>query len=144
MEPQLLIILMGLPRSGKSTWARKESKKLGAPIVNPDSIRLALYGQAYIQSMESYVWAITETMVEALYGAGHNTVIVDATNINKASREKWAHHYPAFHHLDTSVELCLERATRGGRDDLIDVIKNMAEKFEPLTEDEGIYNADSD
>ena len=35
-----LIVMVGLPRSGKTTWARKQ----GYPIVNPDSIRLAFHG----------------------------------------------------------------------------------------------------
>lgn len=40
-----LILTIGLPRSGKSTWAKQQ----GCPVVNPDSIRLALHGKAYIQ-----------------------------------------------------------------------------------------------
>jgi len=139
MESKLLIILMGLPRSGKSTWAKKESMRLGAPIVNPDSIRLALYGKAYIRSMEPYVWAIAYTMVDSLFTAGHDTIIVDATNINKASRDKWARYSPEFHYIDTPMDVCLERAHKGCREDLLDVIKSMDNKFEPLTEEEYPY-----
>jgi len=143
MVPELLIVLMGLPRSGKSTWAREESKRLNAPIINPDSIRLALYGQAYIWSMEPYVWAITTTMVQSLFSAGHETVIIDSTNINRKSRDKWQDFGPAFHYISTPTDICLKRAKDGGRDDLLEVIERMAEQFEPLMEEEGIYNADS-
>ncbi|KKK82651.1 hypothetical protein LCGC14_2801230, partial [marine sediment metagenome] len=46
-----LILTVGLPRSGKSTWARKQ----GHPIVNPDSIRLALYGEPFIEEAEPMI-----------------------------------------------------------------------------------------
>jgi len=37
---KILILTVGLPRSGKSTWAAKK----GFPIVSPDAIRLAMHG----------------------------------------------------------------------------------------------------
>ena len=64
-----LILTVGLPRSGKSTWAAQT----GWPIVNRDAIRLALHGQAYIQDAEDMVTAIETYMVKALFGAGNNT-----------------------------------------------------------------------
>ena len=38
-----IIVTVGLPRSGKTTWAREQ----GYPIVNPDSIRLSLHGKRF-------------------------------------------------------------------------------------------------
>ena len=79
MHEETLILTVGLPRSGKSIWAKKQ----GIPIVNPDSIRLALHGKAFILEAEDFVWTIAYTMARALFLAGHETVIIDATNITK-------------------------------------------------------------
>lgn len=67
-----LLVTVGLPRSGKSTWAKQQ----GAPVVNPDAIRLALHGQAFLQEAEPLVWVMAKYMVEALFLAGHSTVIL--------------------------------------------------------------------
>ena len=58
-----LILTVGLPRSGKTTWA----KKTGLPIVNRDAIRIALHGQAYIQDAEEMITAFEWYMVKALF-----------------------------------------------------------------------------
>lgn len=81
-----LILLAGLPRSGKTT----EALRLGFPIVCPGAIRLALHGQRFVQTAEPYVWAIAKTMVKSLFLAGNTTVVVDATNLTEESRSFWA------------------------------------------------------
>lgn len=129
-----LILLVGLPRSGKSTWARKS----GYPIVNPDSIRLALHGERFIKSFEPEVWTLTRRMVESLFIAGHDTVILDATNISRENRaewgftSKWCAH---IHWIKTDKEECIKRAKKGDREDLIPIIERMAIDFElPIKE----------
>ncbi len=124
-----LILLVGLPRSGKSTWA----KKTGYPIVNPDSVRLVLHGEAFIKSYEPAVWVLTRQMVEALFKAGHDVVILDATNINKKNREEWNatdkwNTYVKW--IETYKETCIKRAKKGNREDLIPVIERMDIDFE--------------
>lgn len=123
-----LILTVGLPRSGKSTWAKEQ----GYPIVNPDSIRLTLHGYDYIQEAEPMVWTIAKYMVNSLFIAGHKIVIVDATNITKKRRDfwktnimcidKWDIEYKLF---NTSVEECAKRARDSGREDLLPVIEAM-------------------
>lgn len=123
-----LILTVGLPRAGKSTWA----KTTGHPIVNPDSIRLAMHGEAYIQSAEDFVWATAKCMVKALFLAGHDTVILDATNTTIKRQEEWnsvAEQVEAivvFKMFATMAFECKERAMADGREDLIPVIDRMA------------------
>lgn len=81
-----LIMTVGLPRSGKSTWSRAQSH----PVVNPDSIRLALHGQPFEPEAEAMVWTIARYMVKSLFLAGHDTVILDATNLRESRRTEWA------------------------------------------------------
>lgn len=134
-----LIVFVGLPRSGKSTHAKQLSRKIGAPIVNPDSVRLAVHGQRYVQSEEPFVWVVIKTMVVALFEAGHEEVIIDACNNTRKRRDDWrfGDWEVVFEVIDTSVEVCLERAE--GDDEIIPVIKRMHQHHGPLEKDEGPY-----
>jgi predicted kinase len=129
-----LICTVGLPRSGKSTWAHEQ----GFPIVNRDSVRLALHGERFIPQAEPLVAILTKFMVEALFLAGHDTVIVDETNMTRKRRDFWRLPFcnTYFKHIDTSEEVCLERANQEYDFEILSVIKRMAEEFEPLGEDE--------
>jgi len=130
--------MVGLPRSGKSTKAKKLAKDKGYVIVNPDSIRLALHGKAHDEDLEPYVWGITKTMVKSLFLAGHNDVILDATNVAKSWRDKWKSDSwkRKFHVVNTSEEICIYRALGEENKELAEVIKYMASIYEPVTKDE--------
>lgn len=129
-----LICTMGFPRSGKSTWAREQN----VPIVNPDAIRLAIHGQRYWAPAEKQVWSTVDLMVKSLFGAGHETVILDSTCTTRKQRDAWdsAEWQAVFHHVDTSQAVCESRALYDMMPDLIDVIRRMADEFEPLEDDE--------
>jgi predicted kinase len=62
-----LVLTVGPPRAGKTTWSQAQ----GVPIVNPDSVRLALHGRAFFPQAEAMVWAIVGVMVRSLFAAGH-------------------------------------------------------------------------
>jgi predicted kinase len=133
-----LIVLVGLPLSGKSTIAKSESKKHGIPIVCPDSIRLALHGKRFIKESEPYVWAIATTMVKALFISGHDRVIVDATNTTKKRREFWINDSwkTVYWHIDTPVAECMKRAEKANDTVIIPVIERMNAQFEKLEKSE--------
>jgi predicted kinase len=59
---KILILTVGLPRSGKSSWSRQQT----FPVVNPDSIRLALHGLRFAPEAEPFVWAIDTNQVDLL------------------------------------------------------------------------------
>ena len=123
-----LIMTVGLPRSGKSTWAKKQM----LPIVNPDSIRLAMHGQRFCAKAEPFVWATAFIMTEALFNAGHDIIILDATNTNEERRKEWYQRFPEDEHdiilqkFDTPKEVCIQRAIDTDQEDLIPVIERMA------------------
>ena len=128
-----LILTVGLPRSGKSTWAKKQ----GLPIVNPDAIRLGLHGERFISEAEPFVWAIAKVMVNALFLAGHEEVILDATNITKARRDDWKGPWKRLYQvIDTMEDVCISRAEREGDKEIIPIIRAMAKKYEPVGRDE--------
>ena len=120
-----LVLTCGLPYSGKTTWAKTQ----GVPIVSPDGVRLAVHGQRYIQQAEPYVWMVARHMVEALFYAGHDRVIVDATNNTKERREFWRSEkwMLAVQNFPVDAQECMRRAAEEhGDDEIVPVIQRMA------------------
>jgi predicted kinase len=126
---KILHMMVGLPRSGKSTKA----KELGHPIVCPDAIRLATHGTLWRIESEPLVWGIARTMVEALFLAGHNEVILDACNHTKDRRRIWESSKWVIKHyvVDVDMDTCIARAKASFQDDLVPVIQRMGAAWDP-------------
>lgn len=131
---KLLIATVGLPYSGKSTWAVSQPWT----VVSPDAIRLALHGQRFCREAEPMVWVIAKLMVRSLFLAGHSVVVLDATNLQRKYRDDWKS--PdwdlRFKAILTPLEYCLERAQRADDQYILPIISRMAETQEPLGDDE--------
>jgi predicted kinase len=142
-----LILTVGLPRSGKSSWARVT----GFPIVSPDAIRLGLHGRAYEQLAEPFVWAQARLMVRSLFVAGHETVILDACNVTRARRDEWrgAEWETVCQVFEATREEARQRVFKALQDPqaapadqltpLLKTIDRMSAAFEPLGDDEPRY-----
>ncbi len=152
MISRILICTIGLPRSGKTTWCRAMAAAYGWPIVNPDSVRLAMHGQRYAAEAEGLVWATVHIMIKALFLAGHETVLLDATNTSRKRRDvmQSADWQTAFHHIATDEQECMIRAAAAGDDLIQPVIMRMSKSFEPLlphgtkdAEGEEVFNAEA-
>jgi len=126
--------MMGLPRSGKSTVALALSEATGAPIVSRDAIRRAIHGERFLQPAELLVQAAAKYMVQALFNAGHQMVIVDDTNLKVLTRDFW--HGNAwetqFLPVETSMDECLARARQTNDEEILPVIVKMADYSIPL------------
>lgn len=124
-----LILTIGLPYSGKSTWSLNN---IDRPIVNPDSIRLAMHGQRYEQRAEDLVWAMAKIMVKSLFLAGHRSVIVDATHNTEKRRDFWKD--PDWNRkyivMDVNAEVCINRALAVNDRVIVPVIERMAAEKE--------------
>lgn len=124
-----LIGTIGLPYSGKSTWAREQDN---APIVSPDAIRLELHGQRFYNPAEPLVWALAKILVASLFRAGNELVILDATNTSRERRREWEspEWETIWHVIDASPEECIARARAAGDTEIIPVIERMAKQWE--------------
>jgi predicted kinase len=124
-----LHVLVGLPYSGKSSYAAHLKEDEGYVIVSPDAIRLALHGERFNLHTEEIVWAIATYMVKSLFIAGHDDVILDACNMTKKRRKDWQGRRlgweTLFHVIDTDAEVCKERAFKHDDEDIIPIIDRM-------------------
>lgn len=125
-------MLIGLPRSGKSTYT--EEMKNGAVVLSADRLRLLLYGQRFYRGGEAVMWSFHDIVYKLMLEQGID-IIIDETNV-MASRRKYyidlAKEYGYTINgiwFKTSVEECCQRAINTNQQDLIPVIHQMNGKF---------------
>lgn len=80
------------------------------------------------------VWAVAKTMVRALFMAGHEVVVLDATNTTRARRSEWCGQgwFTRFRTMAVDKEECIRRAANHGDTHILPIIESMAGKFEPV------------
>lgn len=87
-RPPVMLMLQGVPCSGKTTWAKEfVQDKPGWIRVNRDDIRL-MCGKYWIPSREDLISKYEESMVNIALAHNYN-VIIDATNLNTETISKW-------------------------------------------------------
>jgi predicted kinase len=136
----VITIMVGLPRSGKSTWVDKY--KYNAVVISADDLRLLIYGQRYFSGGEQYMWAVRDTMLKYLINQGKD-IIIDDTNTMISRRSliiklaKSAGYYIKAIVVATDLEECIRRATVTEQADLEPAIYRMNKQYQPPTEEEG-------
>lgn len=88
MSNQKIIVLQGIPASGKSTWSKEFVKgKEDWVRVCRDDIR-SMRGDYWIPSQESFIDKMEQYAIESALKSGYN-VVIDATNFNPKTVAKW-------------------------------------------------------
>jgi predicted kinase len=129
-----MIIMVGLPASGKSTWIKKHNKNY--TVVELDWIRREVLGHQFHREAEPFVIGIGKAMVRMLLEQGKN-VIIDATCLSEFIRREWIRMGQVYDaeirvvHINTDVETCIKRdKMRKEKKVGVDVIKNLFITYE--------------
>jgi predicted kinase len=149
MNGPLLILLIGLPGSGKSTWARQNASS--AIVVSQDDLIDAITPLGFEYSARPIYAAAEEGIARAALQAAR-TVIVDRTNRTPALRGRWiaigreAQCKIVAMVMSTDVETCRtrNRARSGQRRVSEERMDRMIAVFERPTLDEGFYAIGND
>lgn len=126
-----MIILVGLPRSGKSTWIEEYQKKNDCLVVSNDWIRENIFHVKYYHSINPALWTISDGCIRILLSQG-KTVLVDGVNHTKFVRGEFIKTGNDMNadieivYISTPLETCLKRNDKIPEERL----RSMAEEFE--------------
>ncbi len=136
---QKFFMMVGLPGSGKSTFARNVlSVSPGAVVHSSDEIRRELLGSESDQTQQALVFGTLHERVFSDLQAGKN-VVYDATNINYKQRKQFVERVRALHIHDLQIicvfmavpyERCLQQSHERERIVPDSVITRMYHKFD--------------
>lgn len=143
MNRPTLILLVGIPGSGKTTYAEKYIEEHYNTIhLSSDKIRAELYGNEDTQGNPNDVFSLMQSRaVEALNNG--QSVVYDATNVTRKDRAGIISACPKFvkiecHIVWAPIETCIERDTARERTVGNGVIDKMLKRFQAPYYDEGI------
>jgi predicted kinase len=83
-----LVILVGPPASGKTTWGKEFARKNNMVYVSTDSIRAEVGSGEGDQTVSAMAFSIAKERVSRELANGKN-VMIDATSVNRKSRKDW-------------------------------------------------------
>lgn len=129
-----LVLLIGLPGSGKSTWAEPQVQQ-GWTWVSSDRVRQQLFGDAAIQGPWSAIGAELDNQLRAAVSVKAGT-IYDATHCQRKQRRLALAHCRAAGFtsisglwFDVPLGLCLSRNAQRDRQVPPAVIRTMARRL---------------
>jgi predicted kinase len=123
-------MLIGLPASGKSTYAITLAKKENALIYSSDNLRMELYNDINNQDNNAEIFKILHSRIKEALRLGKN-VIFDATNLNYKKRKAFLDELKKIncvkdcYLIATPYEKCVEQNSKRDRKVPEHVIKRM-------------------
>src|SRR5438093_9355931 len=81
-----LVVLIGLPASGKSHFGRLLARRIGGVVVSTDELRRRIFiAPSYVPTESRTIFALAHAVARRLLSAGH-AVVFDATNLRERDR----------------------------------------------------------
>ena len=138
----VLIVLCGLPGSGKSTYAQYLTEGGHFECVSTDQIRKRFYGSESIQGNGKEVFITAFLQLQA-FGLSKKNCVFDATNITPRARRRVVQECRPYYdliickYIDTPLDVCLHRNSQRERVVPKEVILRMYKNFTLPKREEG-------
>jgi predicted kinase len=156
LDREILVVLVGIPGSGKTTWAKKT---FGSGVYKERAISTDLYieikaeklNKTYTELFTKYIKEAEKVMEAKFNGLVRKKklIIWDQTNVTKKKRKKILNKIPNNYKTfvfvfdvdeDTVNERLEDRANETGKSIPITVMNTMRRSFTTPTKDEGFDN----
>ena len=142
-----VIITVGAPGSGKSTWVEKyKTTHADTTFLSSDALRAVFGKNENDQTVSGRVFEHMENEVDRLLREGKD-VCIDATNMHRKARKLWItlakQHgvkltaYVFIVNRDILIERNQKRGETGGRNVPVDVIDRMLTNYVEPSKEEG-------
>jgi predicted kinase len=134
-----VVLAIGLPGSGKTTWFRRR----GVTPLSSDLLRNILFDDVEEQRYQGLVFSTLRSLLRARLIARMPLNYVDATNLSIHERRQWIKMAQSFGYevqavfFDVPLDVCLERNRLRDRSVSEDIMRKMAEKLKPPVFEEG-------
>jgi predicted kinase len=143
-QPQLtpkgyVVLAIGLPGSGKTTWFGRR----GITPLSSDLLRNILFDDVEEQRYQGLVFSTLRSLLRARLIAHMPWNYVDATNLSIHERRQWIKMAKSFGYevqavfFDVSLDVCLERNSKRDRSVSEEVMRKMSERLKPPIFEEG-------
>jgi predicted kinase len=139
MEPLRIVVLVGLPGSGKSTYV----EQLGAAVLSSDTIRKLLADDETIQTIHDRVFQTLRYLLRHRLELRRPVTYIDATNLTPQERRPYIGIGKTFGctleavYFDVPLAVCRERNRARRRVVPEEALDSMAAKLVPPSEAEG-------
>ena len=134
-----VVLAIGLPGSGKTTWFRRR----GVTPLSSDLLRNILFDDVEEQRYQGLVFSTLRSLLRARLIAHMPWNYVDATNLSIHERRQWIKMSKSFGYegqavfFDVPLDVCLERNSKRDRSVSEDVMRKMGDRLKPPVFEEG-------